>query len=61
MAVVQRAVELTAHMSRVLLEDGHVPIAGRTVLFTLGTGISAQTCSGITDATGTAAFILRRH
>ncbi len=38
----------------VLLEDGVVPIAGRTVSFTLGTGGSAQTCSGVTDATGNA-------
>jgi photosystem II stability/assembly factor-like uncharacterized protein len=43
-----------AHMSGVLLEDGTVPIAGRTVTFTLGTDGSAQTCSGVTDATGTA-------
>jgi len=44
----------TAHMSGVLLEDGLVPIVGRTVVFTLGTGVSAQTCPGITDPTGTA-------
>jgi hypothetical protein len=43
-----------AHMSGVLLEDGTVPIAGRTVTFTLGTGATAQTCTGITDSTGTA-------
>jgi hypothetical protein len=48
----------TAHMSGVLLEDGVVPIAGRTIVFTLGTGITAQTCSGVTDATGTAACII---
>ncbi len=30
------------------------PIAGRTVAFQLGSGGSAQTCSGVTDATGTA-------
>jgi hypothetical protein len=30
------------------------PIAGRTVVFQLGTGASAQTCVGATDATGTA-------
>ena len=41
-------------VSGVLLEDGVVPIAGRTVSFTLGTGGSAQTCSGVTDATGKA-------
>lgn len=45
----------TAHLSGVLLEDGLVPIAGRTVVFTLGTGASAQTCSGTTDAAGIAA------
>jgi len=45
----------TAHLSGVLLEDGAVPIAGRNVVFTLGTGGSAQTCTGTTDATGTAA------
>ena len=31
--------------------DG-APIAGRTVKFTLGTGTSAQTCSGVTSPTG---------
>jgi hypothetical protein len=45
----------TAHLSGVLLEDGTVPIAGRTVDFTLGTGGTAQTCSGVTDAAGVAA------
>jgi hypothetical protein len=45
----------TAHLSGVLLEDGTVPIAGRTVIFTLGTGPTAQTCSGVTDAAGVAA------
>jgi hypothetical protein len=44
-----------AHMKGVLLEDGTVPIAGRVVVFTLGTGATAQTCSATTDATGTAA------
>jgi hypothetical protein len=38
----------------VLKEDGVTPIAGRTVSITLGTGGSAQTCTGATDATGTA-------
>ena len=41
-------------LSGVLTEDGTSPIAGRTVLLTLGTGGSAQTCSGITDAAGAA-------
>ena len=44
----------TATMSGVLLEDGLVPIAGRTVTFTLGSGGSAQTCNGVTDASGLA-------
>lgn len=44
----------TAHMAGVLKEDGVVPISGRPLLFTLGTGVTAQTCTGITDATGTA-------
>ncbi|HEX5282996.1 MAG TPA: Ig-like domain-containing protein [Bryocella sp.] len=38
----------------VLKEDGVTPIAGRSVSITLGTGGSAQTCSGTTDGTGTA-------
>ena len=38
-----------------LLEDGTVPIAGRTLTLTIGTGVSAQTCvTGPTDAAGTA-------
>jgi hypothetical protein len=41
-------------LSGVLREDGVVPIAGRTVSFTLGAGGSAQTCSGTTDAAGSA-------
>ncbi len=45
----------TATLSGVLLEDGVVAIAGRTVVFTIGTGGNAQTCSGITDAAGVAA------
>ena len=42
----------TATMSGVLLEDGVKPIAGRTVDFTLGSGGSAQTCNGVTNASG---------
>jgi hypothetical protein len=34
------------------------PIAGRTVVFQLGTGASAQTCIGATDPTGTASCTL---
>jgi hypothetical protein len=45
----------TAHLSAVLKEDGTTPIAGRTINFTLGTGVTAQTCNGGTDATGKAA------
>ena len=47
-----------AHMSGVLLEDGTTPIAGRTVTFTLGTDGTAQTCTGITDATGKVACVI---
>ncbi len=45
----------TAHLSGVLLEDGTVPIVGRTVVFTLGTDGTAQSCSAVTDAAGVAA------
>ena len=44
----------SATLSAILKEDGVTPISGRTVSITLGTGGSAQTCSGTTDATGTA-------
>jgi hypothetical protein len=44
----------TATMSGVLLEDNTTPIAGRMVSFTLGTGGSAQTCSGVTNTSGLA-------
>jgi len=53
----------TATMSALLVEDGAndddsdagaTPIAGRTVHFTLGTGITAQTCNGVTNASGIA-------
>jgi hypothetical protein len=40
--------------SAVLQEDGIAAIAGRTIMITLGSGITAQTCNGVTDATGTA-------
>lgn len=43
-----------AHLSGVLKEDGTVPIAGRTVSLTLGSGASQQSCNGTTDATGAA-------
>jgi len=45
----------TATMSGVLLEDNTTPIAGRTVVLTLGSGGSAQSCSGVTNASGIAA------
>jgi hypothetical protein len=40
--------------SAVLKEDGAVAIAGRTITIMLGSGSTGQTCSGTTDATGTA-------
>lgn len=43
----------TAHLAGVLREDGLVPISGRPLTFTLGTGATAQSCSGVTDGTGT--------
>ncbi|HWW85845.1 MAG TPA: Ig-like domain repeat protein [Vicinamibacterales bacterium] len=44
-----------AHVSGVLLQDGRHPVSGRLVTFALGTGSTAQTCSGLTDSSGTAA------
>jgi Bacterial Ig-like domain (group 3) len=41
-------------LSGVLQEDGVTPIAGRTATFTIGSGGSAQSCSGVTDASGSA-------
>jgi hypothetical protein len=41
-------------LSGVLREDGTPPISGRAVTFTVGSGGSAQSCSGTTDATGSA-------
>jgi hypothetical protein len=43
-----------AHVSGVLKEDGSTPIQGRTVTFTLGSGAAAQSCTGVSDASGTA-------
>jgi len=40
--------------SAVLKEDGAVAIAGRTITIMLGSGSTGQTCTGTTDATGTA-------
>ncbi len=47
-----------ARLAAVLREEGVVPIAGRAVQLTLGTGPAAQTCSGLTDAAGIAACIV---
>jgi M6 family metalloprotease-like protein len=44
----------SARLSGVLKEDGIVPIAGRMLTLTLGSGASAQSCTATTDATGTA-------
>ncbi len=44
-------------VSGVLTTDNPVPgsgLAGRTVIFTLGSGSAAQTCNGVTDTTGAA-------
>ncbi len=42
-------------LSGVLLEDGATPVAGRMLALSLGSGSSQQSCTGTTDATGTAA------
>lgn len=47
----------TLHASAVLTENDSTPypvLAGRVVVFTLGTGTSAQTCTALTDASGLA-------
>lgn len=45
---------LAAQLSAVLKEDGTVPLPGRAVTLTLGSGATAQSCNPATDATGTA-------
>jgi Bacterial Ig-like domain (group 3) len=45
---------MNVSFSALLKEDDITPIAGRTVSITIGSGGSAQTCSGVTDAGGTA-------
>lgn len=46
---------IPAHLAGTLSEDGNgTPIAGRNVTFTLGSGASAQSCTGTTDASGVA-------
>jgi hypothetical protein len=47
--------DFPATLTGTLLEDGVTPIAGRSVMFTVGSGIFAQTCTGTTDAAGKAA------
>jgi hypothetical protein len=44
----------TVTLSGVLKEDGTTPISGRTLTLTLGTGVSAQSCTGTTDGTASA-------
>jgi len=41
-------------LSGVLKDDVNLPVVGRTVALTLGTGASAQSCNGITNAAGAA-------
>jgi hypothetical protein len=41
-------------LSGTLTEDGTSPIAGRAVTFTLGSGASAQSCTGTTNPSGNA-------
>jgi hypothetical protein len=41
-------------LSATLTEDGTTPIVGRKVTETLGSGSASQSCTGVTDATGTA-------
>jgi len=43
-----------ANMSGVLLEDNVTPIAGRSVKFVIGSGITSQTCTATTNALGAA-------
>jgi hypothetical protein len=45
----------TANLSGVLLEDNTTPINGRPVKFVLGSGATAQTCTGMTNPLGVAA------
>jgi uncharacterized repeat protein (TIGR01451 family) len=45
----------SASLSATLKEDGLVAIAGRSVVLTLGTGSTAQSCTATTDASGSGA------
>ncbi len=48
-------------LSGVLTTDsGTVPVVGRTVKFTLGSGTAAQTCSGTTNASGAASCVIAK-
>ena len=50
---------VTTTLSGVLKEDGTIPIAGRTLTMTLGSGSTQQTCvTGPTDAAGSASCTL---
>jgi len=42
-------------LSGSLAEDGTTPVAGRSIVFTVGTGTSGQSCTGTTNSAGTAA------
>ena len=44
----------TVQFSAVLKEDGSTPILGRDVMITIGSGGTAQSCTGVTDASGIA-------
>jgi len=45
----------SAMLSGTLPEDGTTPVIGRTIVFTLGSGATAQSCTGITNSLGSAA------
>jgi len=42
-------------LSGSLPEDGTTPVAGRSIVFTVGTGPAGQSCTGTTNSAGTAA------
>ena len=45
----------SAMFSGTLPEDGTTPVTGRSIVFALGSGATAQSCTGITNSLGTAA------
>ncbi|MBF9069219.1 choice-of-anchor P family protein [Streptacidiphilus fuscans] len=49
-----------ATLEGVLKEDGATPIAGRTVSIVIGSGTTQQSCTGTTDASGTASCTVPR-